>query len=85
MAETLPGFEVTNWIGIFAPAGTPTEIVTRLNAEIMRIMRLPEVQSRLVNEGAKSRPNTPGEFAAFAKAETIKWGKVIRDAGVHVD
>ena len=85
MTETLPGFEVTNWIGIYAPAGTPADIVNKLNAEIMRIMRLPDVQSRLTNEGARSRPNTPAEFAAFAKAETLKWGKLIRDAGVHVD
>ncbi len=62
MAETLPGFEVTNWIGIFAPAGTPADIVAKLNTEIMRIMRLPEVQARLVTEGAKSRSNTPGRI-----------------------
>ena len=85
MAETLPGFEVTNWIALFAPAGTPADIVAKLNTEVMRIMRLPEVQARLVTEGAKSRPNTPAEFAVFVKAEMTKWGKVIRDAGVHVD
>jgi tripartite-type tricarboxylate transporter receptor subunit TctC len=85
MAETLPGFEVTNWIGIFAPAGTPADIVTKLNAEIMRIMRLPEVQSRLANEGAKFTPTTPGEFAAFQKSEIAKWGKLIKDARIAVD
>src|SRR5471032_91076 len=83
MAETLPGFEVTNWIGIFAPAGTPADIVAKLNAEIMRIMRLPEVQARLVTEGAKSRVNTPNEFGAFVKTEITKWGKVIRDSGAR--
>jgi tripartite-type tricarboxylate transporter receptor subunit TctC len=81
----LPGFEVTNWIGVFAAAGTPGEIVARLNAEIMRIMRLPEVQSRLANEGAKFAPNTPNEFAAFQKSEIAKWAKVIRDARVVTD
>ena len=86
MAESgLPGFEVTNWIGVFAPAGTPSDIVAKLNAEIMRIMRSPDVQSRLANEGAKFRPTTPNEFGAFQKAEIAKWGKVIRDAGVRVD
>lgn len=85
MAETLPGFEVTNWIALFAPAGTPADIVAKLNAEIMRIMRLPDVQSRLVNEGAKFTPNTPHEFAAFVKSEITKWGKVIKDSGARVD
>jgi tripartite-type tricarboxylate transporter receptor subunit TctC len=85
MADTLPGFEVTNWIALFAPAGTPADIVAKLNAEIMRIMRLPDVQSRLTNEGAKFTPNTPSEFAAFVKAEITKWGKVIKDSGARVD
>jgi tripartite-type tricarboxylate transporter receptor subunit TctC len=85
MAETLPGFEVTNWIGIYAPAATPADIVAKLNAEILRIMRLPETQARLANEGAKSRPNTPAEFSAFQKAEIAKWGKLIREARIAVD
>ncbi len=85
MAETLPGFEVTNWVGIFAPAGTPADIVAKLNAEIMRIMRLPEVQSRLANEGANSVPNTPAEFAAFQNREIAKWAKVIKASGLRVD
>jgi len=85
MAETLPGFEVTNWIGIFAPAGTPPDIVAKLNAEIMRIMKLPEVQARLVTEGAKSRVNTPAEFGAFQRNEMAKWGKLIREAHIAVD
>jgi tripartite-type tricarboxylate transporter receptor subunit TctC len=85
MAETLPGFDVTNWIGIFAPAGTPAEIVTKLNAEITRIMTLPETQSRLAGEGAKFAPNTPADFAAFQKREIAKWAKVIKDAGVRAD
>jgi tripartite-type tricarboxylate transporter receptor subunit TctC len=85
MAETLPGFEVTNWIGIFAPAGTPPDIVAKLNAEIMRIMKLPEVQARLVTEGAKSRVSTPAEFGAFQKTEMAKWGKLIKEARIAVD
>lgn len=85
MADTLPGFEVTNWIALFAPAGTPADIVAKLNAEIMRIMRMPDVQSRLVSEGAKFTPNTPSEFAAFVKSEITKWGKVIKDSGARVD
>jgi len=85
MAETLPGFDVTNWIGIFAPAGTPADIVAKLNAEITRVMTLPETQTRLAGEGAKFTPNTPADFAAFQKREIAKWAKVIREAGLHAD
>ena len=81
----LPGFEVTNWIGVFAPAGTPRDIVSRLNGETSRIMRAPEIQSRLLNEGAKSPAKTPEEFGAYVRAEIAKWAKVIQQAGIRVD
>ncbi len=85
VAETLPSFEVTNWIAMSAPAGTAPEIVNKVNAEIMRVMRLPEVSSRLAAEGANFTPNTPAEFTAFQKAEIAKWAKVIKEAGVRAD
>ena len=81
----LAGFEVTNWIGVFAPAGTPPDIVAKLNAEIVQIMRLPEIQPRLDNEGARFTCNTPDELAAFQKSEIAKWSKVINESGVRVD
>ena len=81
----LPGFEVTNWIGIFAPAGTPREIVARLNGEANRTMQLPEIRGRLVNEGAKFTAKTPEEFGAFQKSEIAKWAKVVKSAGIRVD
>ena len=82
VAETLPGFEVSNWIGLFAPAGTPHEIVVKLNAEVQKIMRAPDVQKRLETEGAKFIPTTPESFAAFQKSEADKWGAAIREAGI---
>ena len=82
IGETVQGFDVANWIGMFAPAGTPAEIVVRLNAEIQKIMQAPDVQKRLEVEGAKFIPTTPTSFAAFQKAEAEKWGKAIRDAGM---
>jgi tripartite-type tricarboxylate transporter receptor subunit TctC len=85
ISESLPGFDVANWIGLFAPAGTPHEIVARLNAEVQKIMRTPEVQKRLEVEGAKFIPTTPESFAAFQRAESEKWGKAIRDAGIKVE
>ncbi len=63
----LPGFEVTNWIGLFAPAGTPPEIVRRLNAEVIRLMQSPEIRARMLGEGARSPQTTPEQFAAFVK------------------
>ncbi len=81
----LPGFSVTNWIGFFAPAGTPREIVIKLNGEVARIMQAPDIQKRLAAEGAKFTPWTPDQFAAFVKDELAKWAKVVKDAGIRVD
>jgi tripartite-type tricarboxylate transporter receptor subunit TctC len=67
IGETLPGFAVNNWIGLFAPAGTPPEIVRRWNAEVTRIMQSPDIQARLPVEGARFSPNTPGEPAAAVR------------------
>jgi tripartite-type tricarboxylate transporter receptor subunit TctC len=85
VAETLPGFAVSNWIGLFAPAGTPQEIVSKLNAEVQKIMQQPEVQKRLETEGAKFIPTTPESFAAFQKSETAKWSKALHEAGIKAE
>ena len=82
VAETLPGFDVSNWIGIFAPAGTPKPIISKLNAEIIKIMQQPAVQKRLETEGAKFKPMTPEAFGAFQKNEALKWAKTIKDSGI---
>ena len=85
IGESLRGFEVNNWIGLFAPAGTPPEIVKRWNAEVMRIMQSREIQARLPNEGARFTPNTPEQFAAFVKSEITKWAPVVKASGARVD
>lgn len=85
IGESLKGFEVNNWIGLFAPAGTPPEIVKRWNGEVMRVMQSPEIQARLPNEGARFSPNTPEQFAAFVKGEIAKWAPVVKATGVRVD
>jgi len=85
IGESIPGFVVSNWIGLFAPAGTPPEIVTRLNAEVQKIMRSPEIEKRLETEGAKFVPTTPQTFAAFQKAEAEKWAEAIRKAGIKAE
>ena len=81
----VPGFSVNNWIGLFAPTGTPPEVVRRLNAEVMRIMQLPEVTRRMEVEGERHTPNTPEQFGLFVRDEVTKWGKVIKDAGIKAD
>ena len=81
----LPGYSVTNWIGFFAPAGTPRDIVVKLNREVARIMQAPDIRKRLATEGAEFSPWTPDQFATFVKAEIAKWAKVVKDADIHVD
>ncbi|HEV7267983.1 MAG TPA: tripartite tricarboxylate transporter substrate binding protein [Falsiroseomonas sp.] len=81
----LPGFAVNNWIGLFAPAGTPPAVVARINAEVVRTMQLPEVQQRLPRDGSRFWRTTPAEFAAFVAAQTAKWGPIARAAGARID
>ena len=81
----LTGFEVSNWIGLFAPAGTPPDIVAKLNAEVQKIMRSPDVQKRLETEGARFISTTPAQFAAFQKDEMVKWAKIIKDANIKAE
>jgi len=81
----LAGFEVNNWTGLFAPAGTPAAIVTRLNTEVVRIMQLPEVQARLPREGLRFVAMTPQQYADFVRAEKDKWAPVVRATGAKAD
>ena len=85
IAETLPGFEVNNWIGLFAPAGTPADIVQRWNAEVLRTMQSPQIQARLPAEGARFIPTTPEQFGAFVKAEIAKWAPIVKASGARVE
>jgi tripartite-type tricarboxylate transporter receptor subunit TctC len=79
----LPGFEAYTWGGVAVPAGVPQGVVLKLNGEIAKILKMPDVHSKLVAQGAIPAGGTSQEFAAFIKAEIAKWGKVIRDANVR--
>jgi len=81
----LPGYDVTTWYGILAPAGTPKPIIARLNAEIVRVMQAPDLQARFAATGTEPRTSTPEEFGAFIRQEMEKWGKVVRQAGLKAD
>jgi tripartite-type tricarboxylate transporter receptor subunit TctC len=78
----LPGFEVSAWYGLLAPAGTPRAILDRLNGEAMRILKLPDVQRRLQNEAFETPADTPEGMAAVIRAELSKWASVVKEAGI---
>ena len=78
----LPGYEVSTWYGMLAPAATPRAVVQRLNAELVRILALPDVRERLGAESYELPADTPDSFAALIKAELVKWVKVVKDTGV---
>jgi len=81
----LGNFDVTTWYGILAPAGTPRPIITRLNAEFVKIMRTAEVKERLAAMATDPLTSTPEEFGAYIQAEIAKWGDVVRKAGLRAD
>ncbi|MCW5590616.1 MAG: tripartite tricarboxylate transporter substrate binding protein [Burkholderiales bacterium] len=85
VAETLPGYEAVSWGGIMVPAGTPPEIVKRLNTEINRILKMPDVAEKLQGLGAIIVGSTPEEFDKYVKDEIAKWGKVARDNNIALD
>ena len=83
IAETVPGYQDVQWAAFMAPAGTPAEIIDRLQKEIVSILRMPESRERLAADGAEVVGSTPDELAAFLKAETAKWINVVKAAGIE--
>ncbi len=81
----VPGFEVIGWNGVMAPAGTPPEVIARLNAEIKKALNLPEVKDRIAAMGSSAYWNTPADFGNYVQAETAKWGKVVKASGARID
>lgn len=81
----VPGFDATAWFGLFAPAGTPHDIVLRLSREVAQAVKDPSVSEKLLQLGAEPVSSSPEAFEAFYKAEVAKWGKVVRSANIHVD
>ncbi|NUA30507.1 Bug family tripartite tricarboxylate transporter substrate binding protein [Cupriavidus basilensis] len=81
----LPGFVTGSWFGLFAPAGTPREIVSKVSDAVMATMRRPEFREQLVNAGAEPEPKPAAEFQVFALAEKARWEKVVKAAGVSVN
>jgi tripartite-type tricarboxylate transporter receptor subunit TctC len=85
IAEFVPGYEANGWLGIGAPKGTSTEIIERLNTELVALIADPNVKARLLDLGVDSKPTTPAEFGKFIAVEVEKWAKVIEFAGIIPD
>jgi tripartite-type tricarboxylate transporter receptor subunit TctC len=83
VAETLPGYEILGWHGLLAPLNTPRAIIDKVNAAATKIVTSAEMQERLLALGTEPAPSSPAEFAAWLRAETIKWEKVLKDANIR--
>ena len=81
----LSGFEGGAWYGLLAPAATPRAIVERLNGEIVRILKLPDIQQRLHNEAYNVIADTPDQFASAIRAELAKWAPIVKQAGLRAE
>ena len=80
----LPGYEAIGWFGAVAPAGTPADVINKLNSGIKDALSAPDVRARAVSAGAEPFPTSPQEFAAMIRDETKKWGEVVRAANIKL-
>ena len=80
-----PGFEATVWWGVLAPAATPKDVIAKLNAEIVKAMRAPDMKEKFAELGAETTPSTPEQFGVFLKQEIDKWAGVIKASGIRAD
>ncbi|HZQ63506.1 MAG TPA: tripartite tricarboxylate transporter substrate binding protein [Casimicrobiaceae bacterium] len=86
MAEAgVPGFDISTWYGLLAPAGTPAPIIAKWNAEVTRILNSPDVREKLLAQGAEPAPDTPEQFAAFIARENAKYQRIVKASGAKVD
>lgn len=81
----LPGFDVTSWYGIFAPAAVPKNLVTKINGDITAVLETSDMKQRLDKLGADAAPQSPEDFAKFVRAEVEKWAKVVKESGATVN
>ena len=81
----LPGFDISTWFGLLAPAGTPKEVIARWNRDLIKILESPQMQQKLALQGAEAAPMTPEAFAAFIAAEVPKYARIIKASGAHID
>jgi tripartite-type tricarboxylate transporter receptor subunit TctC len=86
MAEAgVPGFDISNWFGLLAPAGTPPDVLDRLNAEVVKALAQPAVKARLAEQGAETVGDSREHFGAFIRAEAAKYAKLIKVSGARAE
>ena len=81
----VPGYEATSWFGMFAPTGTPAPVLAKLNTALVKVLNQAEVKKKINEQGAETTSETPEQFAAFIKTESVKWGKVVQESGASLD
>ncbi|QJY34312.1 tripartite tricarboxylate transporter substrate binding protein [Diaphorobacter sp. JS3050] len=81
----VPGYEATSWFGMFAPAGTPKPVLDKLHAALIKVLNQADVKKKIAEQGGDVVAETPDQFAAFIKAESVKWGKVVKESGATAD
>lgn len=79
----VPDYDLSGWNGLFAPAGTPPDVVNKINAEITKIVQMPDVRARILDIGAEPGPMKPAEYAAWVQSEVTKWTKLVKEAGIQ--
>jgi len=85
IGESLRGFDTSTWYGILVPAGTPPDVIKKINSELVRITKIPEIKERLLAQGLQPVANTPEQFAAILKEDSQRWTKLVKDANITVE
>jgi tripartite-type tricarboxylate transporter receptor subunit TctC len=81
----LPGYEFVTWMGVFAPLNTPKEIIARVNTELARALGAPELRERLIAQGVEVKTSTPEQLGELTRSRLAQMGKIIHDAGIHIE
>jgi len=85
ISDTVPGYDVTVWYGLCGPGGMPRALVQQMNADLVKAVSSPETAKRLMDAGIEPSSSTADQFSAFAKAEVVRWAKVIKEAGIAAE
>jgi tripartite-type tricarboxylate transporter receptor subunit TctC len=81
----LPGFDISTWFGLLAPAGTPPDVIAKWNAEVTKILAAPDMRDKLAAQGAVAAPDSPQDFARFIASEVTKYARIVKASGAKVD